>query len=226
MSQAALLGTNRPVFLPLSTIFDGHFFIDKKPSRRYLSSMAEAHHRKKQPVVVRRQLLNEAATLAVEQGLTSLTIGAVARAAGVSKGGLLHHFPSKHALLEALCDEFLQRLDGRITQAMQQDHEKTGRFARAYLDAIASRDWMSGDDQWAVLSVMLFSESAWRKRWHDWVEERLQQNEDSDSSLMSWIVRLAADGLWLSDLIDSRQIRPKRRKAMLQELRAMTFRTN
>src|SRR5690606_6223741 len=147
------------------------------PSGRYLSLMSEAHHRKKQPLAVRRQLLDQAAALAIEQGLASLTLGAVARAAGVSKGGLLHHFPSKHALLEALCDEFLQRLEARIDQAMTQDTIEAGRFVRAYLDALASRDWIAGgNEQWAVLSVMLFSEPAWRKRWHDWIEHRLQQH--------------------------------------------------
>ncbi|WP_353171902.1 TetR/AcrR family transcriptional regulator [Paracandidimonas soli] len=186
--------------------------------------MSEAHHRKKQPVVVRRQLLDEAAALAVEQGLTGLTLEAVARAAGVSKGGLLHHFPSKHALLEALCDEFLRRLEERIAQAMAQDEIETGRFARAYLDAMASRDWMAGNGQWAVLSVMLFSEPEWRRRWHDWVEGRLRQNGDIDASPATWIVRLAADGLWLSDLVEGRQSQPQRRKAVLEELRAMTTR--
>ena len=57
--------------------------------------MQSPHRRKKQPEQVRRSLLDCAAQIAVEQGLASVTIQAVAEAAGVTKGGLFHHFASK-----------------------------------------------------------------------------------------------------------------------------------
>ena len=65
------------------------------------SDMTNAHERKKQPEVVRRNLLDCAAKLAAEQGVAALSVQAVADAAGVTKGGLFHHFPSKQVLLEA-----------------------------------------------------------------------------------------------------------------------------
>ena len=36
------------------------------------------------------------------EGLTNLTLQAVANEAGISKGGLLYHFETKEALVEAL----------------------------------------------------------------------------------------------------------------------------
>ncbi|MBP8939478.1 MAG: helix-turn-helix transcriptional regulator, partial [Agrobacterium sp.] len=62
--------------------------------------MTNAHERKKQPEIVRRSLLDCAAKLAADQGVAALSIQAVADAAGVTKGGLFHHFASKQALLE------------------------------------------------------------------------------------------------------------------------------
>ena len=67
--------------------------------------MSTAHHRKKQPLFVRQQLLEVAARLASEKGMTAVTLDAVSGASGISKGGLLHHFPSKNMLLEALFDK-------------------------------------------------------------------------------------------------------------------------
>jgi AcrR family transcriptional regulator len=61
-----------------------------------------AYSRKKQPEQVRRALLDCAAQLAVENGLSAVTLQAVAEAAGVTKGGLLHHFASKQILIEAV----------------------------------------------------------------------------------------------------------------------------
>ena len=81
--------------------------------------MSTAHHRKKQPLFVRQQLLEVAARLASEKGVTAVTLDAVSGASGVSKGGLLHHFPSKNMLLEALFDSLLVLLDAAIEEAMR-----------------------------------------------------------------------------------------------------------
>ena len=56
------------------------------------------YKRKKQPEVVRRALLDQAARITLEQGLSKVTFQAVADAAGVTKGGLMHPFATKNAL--------------------------------------------------------------------------------------------------------------------------------
>lgn len=72
--------------------------------------MSDAHHRKKQPLLIRQQLLAVAARLAAERGVGAVTLDAVAAASGVSKGGLLHHFPTKASLLEGMLDSLLDQL--------------------------------------------------------------------------------------------------------------------
>ncbi len=47
-------------------------------------------------------LLDAAETVVVRRGIGNLTLEAVAAEAGMSKGGLLHHFPSKDRLVEAM----------------------------------------------------------------------------------------------------------------------------
>jgi len=59
----------------------------------------------------RRRLLEAAEALARRLGPGNLSLDAVAAEAGVSKGGLLYHFPSKTRLLEALVEQHLARLD-------------------------------------------------------------------------------------------------------------------
>lgn len=185
--------------------------------------MSIAHQRKKQPESVRRQLLDEAARIALEHGLAGLTLQAVAREAGVSKGGLLHHFPSKHALLEAMCDEFLRRLDGQIAALMQQDPVVQGRFARAYLDAMTSAPASGPSQRWAVFSVMLQSEPALRLRWHEWVSRRLQDDYGGKVSVAAWIVWFATDGLWLSDHLGNPRPDSAERLSIIARLRAETY---
>jgi len=55
------------------------------------------------------RLLDAFEEILVDGGERSATLGAVAAAAGVSKGGLLYHFASKDALIEAQLDRLVVR---------------------------------------------------------------------------------------------------------------------
>ncbi|MDV8149485.1 helix-turn-helix domain-containing protein [Arthrobacter sp. B10-11] len=57
--------------------------------------------------VAREAVLDAFESLLIEVGERAATLDAVARRAGVSKGGLLYHFPNKEALISAL----LERMD-------------------------------------------------------------------------------------------------------------------
>jgi AcrR family transcriptional regulator len=65
---------------------------------------------------VRDRVLDAAETMAAGEGSANLTLDAVATAAGVSKGGLLYHFPSKDALLAAMIDRHVDRIEERCVQ--------------------------------------------------------------------------------------------------------------
>ncbi|WP_221583731.1 TetR/AcrR family transcriptional regulator [Microbacterium sp. G2-8] len=61
----------------------------------------------------RKQLVLDVATrLFSERGFNRVSIGDVASASGLSQAGLLHHFPSKKALLLAVLQERDHRRDG------------------------------------------------------------------------------------------------------------------
>ena len=57
----------------------------------------------------RDRLLDAFETLLVTAGSRAATLDAVAEAAGVSKGGLLYHFPSKDALVEGMLDRLREQ---------------------------------------------------------------------------------------------------------------------
>ena len=54
----------------------------------------------------RDDLVDAFCDLVLDEGDRAATLAAVAAQAGVSKGGLLYHFPSKQALVEGLCERF------------------------------------------------------------------------------------------------------------------------
>ncbi len=117
--------------------------------------------RQSRAVLCRDRLLDAAASLVPRRGAGELTLDAVAERAGVSKGGLLYHFPSKDALIQAMIarmvDAFNSELhaqiakepvgSGRITRAIVKvgfDHpkemlQKDERLRRALLAAVSSK---------------------------------------------------------------------------------------
>lgn len=50
-------------------------------------------------------IVEAAMRVAEEQGLSAVTIDAVAEQAGITKGGLLYHFPSRTALLSGVYEQ-------------------------------------------------------------------------------------------------------------------------
>jgi AcrR family transcriptional regulator len=61
-----------------------------------------------------------------------LTLEAVAREAGLSKGGVLYHFATKEALIQAMIARLIQYCEQEIEQ-QQRDDTAPGRWTRAYV---------------------------------------------------------------------------------------------
>ena len=158
------------------------------------------YHRKKQPELVHRALLDHTAKLAVEHGLAAVTVQAVADAAGVTKGGLLHHFPSKQALISAVFADLLEALDRQLDERIAVDPEPLGAFTRAYLDSVFDMEPETNGAVWAALSISMLTDPHLRRLWSDWVAARQERHRATDGTRALAAIRLAADGIWLADL--------------------------
>lgn len=157
--------------------------------------------RKKQPDVVRRNLLDCTAKLAAEQGFSAVSVQAVASAAGVTKGGLFHHFSSKYALLEAVLGDLLTKLDTDIEALISRDRDDYGCFTRAYVNAFFNDRKREDYAQWSAMSVALISEPSLRQMWQSWMDGRMARHKKTDGDIGLELVRLAVDGIWLADLM-------------------------
>jgi AcrR family transcriptional regulator len=184
--------------------------------------MTSAHERKKQPETVRRALLDCAARISLEQGLPAVTLQAVANAAHVTKGGLLHHFPSKQALVQAVFHDLLEQLDAEIEQLIAADAEPHGRFTRAYIRAFAQADGERASEQWNALPLSSLTDPDMKAMWSAWYAERLARHAETDDGTSLALARYAADGLWLAGLLDYSGGPDESREALIEGLIAMT----
>lgn len=80
-----------------------------------MSFLDTSTSRRKDPVAVRSALIEAAAGVIAREGFARLTVDGVAKLAGVTKGGLFHHFPSKQALVDGVFSEMLSDAKARST---------------------------------------------------------------------------------------------------------------
>gem|GEM_PF-325146 len=93
--------------------------------------------RTKGPPMSLDALLDAAEEVVATAGISGLTFDAVAARAGVSKGGLLHHFPSKDALIAALIQRIVGHWRALFLAAIDRAPHGPGRTARALRSMVA-----------------------------------------------------------------------------------------
>lgn len=157
--------------------------------------MTEAHHRRKQPELVRAAILAEAGALAARIGVQALTVQAVAEAAGVTKGGLLHHFPSKDLLVRALQAHAISGFQAAVEGYMAADPQPRGRFTRAYV-----RTCLDGaaNGPSPMLIAALWADPVLRRDWYAWMARQEAAHAATDGAPHLHQIRFAADGIWLA----------------------------
>lgn len=147
----------------------------------------------------RSKLLDAAATVVRRDGIQAMTLARVAEEAGVSKGGLLHHFASKEELVSGLLDQTLADAATGLDQLT--DGVERGAFARAYLEYVRRPDEHQADSATAVFAAAAAGDGELGPAgdiFEAW-QERLMYEDGLDPAL-GLLARIVGDGLWLIDL--------------------------
>ncbi|MEO8607779.1 MAG: TetR/AcrR family transcriptional regulator [Chloroflexota bacterium] len=151
----------------------------------------------------RETLIQAANQVLVRDGINHLTLEAVAQLAGVSKGGLLYHFPNKEALVEGMIDHYLSQFEARLDSYLQVSGvtPKPGDWLRAYIHATFDTDAEETAISAGLLAAIAVNPDLLKPlqaRYDTW-QARIVA-ESGENRALATIIRLALDGLWMSDL--------------------------
>lgn len=189
------------------------------PSRRYVAEM-DTTTRRRAPDDTRVEILDKALEVAAELGASGFTLDAVAARTTVSKGAVLHHFPTKKALLEGMIDHLGQMHSDAVLAEARRDPEPYGRNARAYLRSVVNEPVTPQDVSIGrvVLAACAIDPSL-SQRWNRWIE-RIRRDDPADpvGADDALLLRLIADGLWMSDLFGTHPVSQEQRQALLMLL--------
>ncbi len=172
---------------------------------------------------IRVKLLDAAEAVVAREGVNSLTLNAVADEAGVSKGGLLYHFPSKSALVLAVVERLASACAAETAKAIDLEPDAPGRFTRAYVTARVDPP----DPKDAPIHTALLAAAGtdpeylepFRQRHMEW-QERLVHDEIDPA--IATIVRLAIDGFCLGTMLGMPVPKDPLRKDVIEKLLEMT----
>lgn len=171
----------------------------------------------------RRALLAAAGQIVQDEGIQRLTLEAVARGAGVSKGGLLYHFPSKETLITEFVADRLARFDAALAEAAALDGGPTpGRWLRAYVRLTFAPPQPGSDLTAALFAAAATSPALLAPVWAAFDRWQARAVADGLDPTVATLVRLAADGLWFADLFGAAAVDAPLRAAARDALVGLT----
>ncbi len=168
-----------------------------------------------------RHILEAADQIVQRDGVAHLTIEAVAREAGLSKGGVLYHFASKEALVNGMIALLLEDFDRDLAQALTQEDNSSGQWLRAYISASSNLPEEEYDPNIGLIAAIGTDPCLLkpiRESYRTW-QERVEH--DGLPPALATILRLAVDGLWFADFLGFASPQGKLREEVIQTLLKM-----
>jgi AcrR family transcriptional regulator len=168
----------------------------------------------------REKILAAAAASARDVGPGNLSLDAVAEKAGVSKGGLLYHFPSKSKLLEALVEQYLQDFDAALGEREKAHGGGPNSLAVAYLELFVAEQ--AEPPPSGVLAAMAENPQLLGpvSRFKRSILDRLKANASDQNGALA--IFLALEGMRSLRLFETDIVTPAERDSVLEYLAGLT----
>lgn len=163
-------------------------------------------------------IVDAAEAVVIEAGASHMTLDAVAAKAGVSKGGLLYHFPTKVALLEAMISRRIKIREESRKRACSKLPDGPTREVKGYVLSALFRDQSADRIGAPILAALAHNpklvepvREAIRKLYAGFVSSGAKFEQAA-------IIALAADGLWLQEILSISPFSKEQRNNVIEEL--------
>ncbi|MDX3340454.1 TetR/AcrR family transcriptional regulator [Streptomyces sp. ME02-6979.5a] len=170
----------------------------------------------------RTQILDAATRVVQREGVKSVTFDSVAAEAGLTKGGLLYHFASRDDLIQAIHQHLADRWEADLVAAAGKPaaeatrDERLAAYTRVAIQSATRAElllMLEGSTNTAHAAV-------WEAVTERWAPPPPPASAPASASaaLDRFILRLAADGLWLYESLTSDRLDPAMRQAVAERI--------
>jgi AcrR family transcriptional regulator len=163
-------------------------------------------------------ILDAAEAIVIESGAAHMTLDAVARRSGVSKGGLIYHFHTKKALLQAMIDRMIEHID-RMREKIRRDLPEESSNELMVEMRVFQRQAESRRLQSAALLAVVASNPDLMGKAREEMRERFNKKVTSGAGFeRSSILLFASMGIYLHDLLNLSVLDKEQKEAIQKEL--------
>ena len=167
----------------------------------------------------RGRLLLGAAYLFYKQGYDKTTVRQLGEFIGIQSGSLFHHFKSKDELIKELVNYANNLYRENVNQHIGNEKNKKGQWLNAFIEATRAHR----TDNAPITSGMLAAQgtnrsllSPLKTSYQEW---QYQITHDGLDEVDATIIRLAVDGLWLSEIFGISAIDEEMREKVIERLK-------
>ncbi len=167
----------------------------------------------------REVILDAAEAVVIEKGAAHLTLDAVSRKAGVSKGGLLYHFGTKSILLQAMMARLIATLDLRTKVQLARLPETPARKLKANILASPLHDQRTKKISSALLAAASHDPELMAPARE--FRTRIFDDFTTDGELSApfiAVMTLAMEGLMLAELLGLSSSDRKEKRGIIDEI--------
>ncbi len=166
-------------------------------------------------------LLDAAERVILRAGPTGVSVDAVVREAGLSKGAFFHHFPTKEALLVALLERLSGSVDAQVNAAAARGESALAAQVAVAFDMPAKERERTRALVLALLAGVMESPAiATAAREANERSHALSVAAGADAGV-ALIVQLVLDGYFLAESFGTMKFGPARKKALRAALLAL-----
>lgn len=167
----------------------------------------------------RSRILEAAIRVVQKDGVAAVTFDAVAAESGLTRGGMIYHFPSREALLLGIHEFLAEEWEASIIRHAGKSAKESSSSERllAYLQACEQSASTADLQFYLEASASPIYAAPWRAVMSRW----LGGEEKGGFSTDAMIVRLAADGLWIHDALSEKPVSKAKRAAIMRRLKEM-----
>jgi len=147
------------------------------------------------------RILDAAAKLILEEGVSNVTLEKIAKRAEISKGGLLYHYRTKESLYQEMNLTAIREFEETIDRYLKEKPNGRGAYTRAY--ALATlEDIQRGAIHRSSALISIFSDhpeilELWKEGYSRW-QQQLEQDGLEWEEMAT--IRFVCDGLWFNEM--------------------------
>ncbi|MBP1749785.1 MAG: HTH-type transcriptional regulator RutR [Deltaproteobacteria bacterium] len=163
-------------------------------------------------------IIDAAEAVVIEAGASHMTLEAVAARAGISKGGLLHHFPNKVALLVAMVEHQIKMHQDARKKVLKNIPKGPCRELKSFIIAARNRNPMH-NRLGASLSAAISHDPRLNEPIQKVIRESYAKFTTSDIGFeKAAIIALAVDGMRLQEMLSISPFNEEEQSRILDQL--------